>query len=350
MKAMTLCLAASLLLGLAASSLAAETPPPDLPRLGLQGTQASVIGVSSGGYMATQLAVAWPARFAGLGVVAAGPWACARGELGRALGQCMFTRLGPPDLEAIQVRYRDYLSRNLVGAPEDLAGLRVFVWHGEADQTVAPSLGDALVDQFAGWLADPQTQLRYQKGEGAAHGWPVGAESDIPANALASCGEGGGSHLLACAPAIAAEALTWLHGAPSSDDRDAAGGRLVRFDQSDFDARGLADAGYLFIPAGCETGGCKLTVALHGCQMSAAEGDTTFVRYSGLNDWAAADRRVVLYPQVETSLANPKACWDWWGYGESTWQLDPLHDSRRGSQVAALMGMIDRLQAAPDVD
>ncbi|MBB3230512.1 poly(3-hydroxybutyrate) depolymerase [Halomonas stenophila] len=349
MSVTALLLAAGLGLGLATPLQAQETPAA-LPALAASTEATSVIGVSAGGYMATQLAVAWPSRFSGLGVVAAGPWACARGELGRALGQCMFTRLGPPDLAAIQARHRDYLSRDLVGAPEALADLRVFVWHGDADPTVDPSLGRSLVKQFEGWLATPDRQLRFREGEGAAHGWPVGAGSDAPTDALADCGEGGGSHLLACEPAIAEAALTWLHGAPAAGEPGETGGRLVRFDQSDFAARGLADSGYLFVPAGCEAGGCALTVALHGCEMSAAEGDEAFVRYSGLNHRAAADRRVVLYPQVEASLANPKACWDWWGYAESAWQLDPLHDSRRGSQIEALMGMVDRLQATPDAD
>ncbi|RTR05568.1 poly(3-hydroxybutyrate) depolymerase [Halomonas nitroreducens] len=349
MSVATLLLAASLGLGLAAP-LHAQEAPAGLPSLGVSNEATSVIGVSSGGYMATQLAVAWPSRFSGLGVVAAGPWACARGKLGRALGQCMFTRLGPPDLETIQARYRDYLSRDLVGAPEALADLRVFVWHGGADGTVAPSLGHALVDQFEDWLAAPDRQLRFRESADVAHGWPVGADSDAPADVLASCGEGGGSHLLACDPDIAEAALTWLHGTPSPGESDESGGKLVRFDQSDFDARGLAESGYLFIPTGCEKGGCALTVALHGCEMSAAEGDEAFVRYSGLNDRATADRRVVLYPQAAASLANPQACWDWWGYAESAWQLDPLHDSRRGSQVESLMGMVDRLQAAPAGD
>ncbi|EWG99970.1 PHB depolymerase family esterase [Halomonas sp. BC04] len=75
-----------------------------------------------------------------------------------------------------------------------------------------------------------------------------------------------------------------------------------------------------------------------------------FVRHSGLNEWAVANQRVVLYPQAETSLANPQGCWDWWGFTESTWQLDPLHDTREGVQVRALMAMIDRLEESPDED
>ncbi|XKE45656.1 poly(3-hydroxybutyrate) depolymerase [Halomonas organivorans] len=341
----TVLLAAGLVLGPAASIPAQETPD-DLPALAASREGTSVIGVSSGGYMATQLAVAWPSRFAGLGVVAAGPWGCARGELSLALGQCMFTRLGPPDLAAIGDRHHDYLSRDLVGQPEELATLRAYVWHGGADETVAPSLGDALVEQLSRWLAAPDDQLRVVRDEAAAHGWPVGEDGEAPERALAACDEGGGSHLLACGRDLAAEALDWLHG-PPEDGAGEGGGRLVRFDQAAFDARGLADTGYVYLPDACEAGGCAVTIALHGCEMSAAEGDEAFVRHSGLNAWAAKDRRIVLYPQAEASLANPKGCWDWWGYAESAWQLDPLHDSRRGSQVEALMAMLDRLQAIP---
>ena len=71
------------------------------------------------------------------------------------------------------------------------------------------------------------------------------------------------------------------------------------------------------------------------------------MRYSGLNEWAATNGRVVLYPQAESSLANPQGCWDWWGFAESTWQLDTLHDSRDGTQIRALMAMMERLQEAP---
>lgn len=348
MNLKTALLAAGLGLGPAASLHAQEALAP-LPRLAASQEDASVIGVSSGGYLAGQLAVAWPSRFAGLGVVAAGPWACARGELSLALGQCMFTRLGPPDLAAIEARYRDYRDRDLVGPTAARAGLRAYVWHGGADGTVAPRVSEALVEQLSGWLADPDAQLRVVRDESAAHGWPVGEASEASADLLAPCDEGGGRHLLACDRDLAGEAMDWLHGTPDGASTETTG-RLVRFDQSDFEARGLADSGYAFIPEGCEDGGCPVTIALHGCEMSAAEGDEAFVRHSGLNAWAAADRRILLYPQAEASLANPKGCWDWWGFAESTWQLDPLHDSRRGSQVEALMGMLDRLQAAPDAD
>src|SRR5690625_7897607 len=84
-----LLLGAALLLSTAAH---AEGPLPALPPLGVDPADTSVIGISSGGYMATQLAVAWPQRFTRLAVLAAGPWSCAEGGLGQALGRCMSTR------------------------------------------------------------------------------------------------------------------------------------------------------------------------------------------------------------------------------------------------------------------
>lgn len=321
----------------------------ELPALGARRDDASVIGVSSGGYMASQMAVAWPARFAGLGVIAAGPWACARGSLGRALGQCMFTTKGPVDLDAIDARRQSYLERELVGTPEQLATLRAYTWHGGADKVVAPSIGQSLAQQLSAWLADPEQQLRVVVDAEAAHGWPIGSETpDDDHNIdIADCAEGGGTHLLDCERQVAQEALDWIHG-PAPDGNGEHAGRLVRFDQGDFDARGLADVGYLFIPDACESGGCPVSVALHGCDMGAEEGDESFVRRSGLNPRAAAEGRLVLYPQAEASMANPRGCWDWWGFSESSWQLDPLHDSRQGRQLGALMQMLDRLQSAKD--
>ncbi|WP_156085479.1 prolyl oligopeptidase family serine peptidase [Billgrantia saliphila] len=330
-----------------AAGARAESSPSELPPLATDPDDVSVIGVSSGGYMATQLAVAWPRRFTGLAVLAAGPWSCAQGGLGRALGQCMTTRHGDPDLGELAIRLRDYRARELVGEEEDLASLRAFVWYGEKDAVVDPSLGRALVEQLEDWLAEPDSQLKVVRSPGVGHGWPVEADERLSPSQMGECRDGGGTHLLACGIDIAGEALNWLHDElkpPTEDDV----ARLERFDQTTFDARGLGDIGYVLIPEACESGGCGLTVALHGCGMTLEQIDDAFVRHSGLNEWATANRRVVLYPQATTSLANPQGCWDWWGFAESTWQLDPLHDTREGVQVRSLMAMIDQLEERPE--
>ncbi|WP_346796818.1 PHB depolymerase family esterase [Halomonas sp. Bachu 37] len=331
---------------LQASAEDAEAEAVALPTLAASTEQVSVVGVSSGGYMAAQLAVAWPEHFQGLGIVAAGPWGCAQGALSLALNQCMMTRRGLPELDELESRRRDYLKRDQVGSTEALGDLRVFTWHGQEDEVIDPALGERLAEQFLRWLDDPE-QLKATTSEEAGHGWPVNLTRSAATSPqdLADCRQGGDSHVLACDLELAQEMLDWLHPDAETAATDApAEGELVRFDQSDFDAKGLADEGYLYVPQGCAEGGCGVTLALHGCQMSHDQIGDTFIRHSGINRWADRHQQLVLYPQATSSMANPQGCWDWWGFAESSWQLNPLHDTRDGTQTGALMQMLQRLQ------
>ncbi|MDQ7729421.1 PHB depolymerase family esterase [Halomonas sp. SpR8] len=326
--------------------------PDDLSALGAAADQASVVGVSSGGYMATQLAVAWPERFSGLGVLAAGPWSCAQGSLSLALNQCMMTRRGAPSLDELESRYQRYLELEQVGSAEELSQLRAYLWHGEEDEVVEPALGDLLAEQWEQWLASSD-QLRVARSEDAGHGWPVRLPNNSSPGPYewGDCRQGGGSYVLSCDEDIAGDMLDWLYPereAFVTDNQGEQGGELVTFDQSEFAVKGFADTGYVFIPEGCDGGNCPVTLALHGCQMNADSIGDTFVRYTGLNAWAATHQQIVLYPQTESSMANPQGCWDWWGFAESTWQLSPQHDTRSGTQIGALMAMLDRLQATPE--
>jgi len=325
-----------------------ESAPGGLPAVSAVETGASVVGVSSGGYMAMQLAVAWPERFAGVGVLAAGPWSCAQGSLSLALNQCMMTRRGLPSLDALNTRWANYREQDQVGSESARSALRAYVWHGESDSVVEPVLGDLLAEQLQQWLAEGE-QLKVARSPDTGHGWPV--KLDNPgalAQPLGDCQSGGGSHLLACDENIAADMLNWLHpDATSSTSPTASRGELLAFDQSDFDAKGLADSGYVYLPNACQDGGCEVTIALHGCQMNAEQLGETFVRGTGLNEWADQQGRIIVYPQAESTLANPQGCWDWWGFAESSWQLNPLHDTRQGTQIGALMAMLTRLQSSP---
>lgn len=143
-------------------------------------------------------------------------------------------------------------------------------------------------------------------------------------------------------------------------------GRLVEFDQSEFinapQSHSMNDTAWIYVPADCFTStGCRIHVALHGCLQYPrheyfADGKLrkigkTFVEHAGYNRWADTNRIVVLYPQANArpltpwewwmpwryKRANPKGCWDWWGYdGDS-------YDTRDGTQIQAIHRMIDRL-------
>lgn len=337
-----------LLMGSTLVATVALAAPEALPPLGAGKEDASVVGISSGGYMATQLAVAFPDRFAAVGVLAAGPWSCAEGSLSRALNNCMTTEDGEPSLDRLENRRRRYESAQQVGPREMLSQLRVYLWHGEEDKVVEPTLGDLLAAQWERWLASPE-QLRVVRRADTGHGWPVRLHDEAPPpQRLGDCQQGGGSYLLACDDDVASDMLSFLY---SEREAQRAGqGQLRTFDQSDFAVNGMADSGFVYIPEGCDQGGCEVTLALHGCQMNEDAIDETFVRHSGLNEWAATHRQIVLYPQAQSSMMNPQGCWDWWGYAEQSSRLTPLHDTREGAQVEALMAMLSRLQTASSRD
>ena len=69
----------------------------NLPQLNIDKTQTTVSGISSGGYMAAQLHVAYSATFKkGAGIVAGGPYYCAEGSVFDALSRCMSSPSGIP--------------------------------------------------------------------------------------------------------------------------------------------------------------------------------------------------------------------------------------------------------------
>jgi poly(3-hydroxybutyrate) depolymerase len=118
----------------------------------------------------------------------------------------------------------------------------------------------------------------------------------------------------------------------------------------------LSETGYLYLPKDCEPGGptpCRLHIVLHGCtQSSEALGDEFYTKI-GVNEWADANRIIVLYPQAHATTvaelpaqagmtaivdANPYGCWNWWGYAE-----DPQYLTKNGVQVSAIWAMVRRI-------
>ena len=99
---------------------------------------------------------------------------------------------------------------------------------------------------------------------------------------------------------------------------------------------------------------CRLHIVLHGCtQSSEALGDEFYTKI-GVNEWADANRIVVLYPQAHATTvaelppqagltalidANPYGCWNWWGYAEDSRFL-----TKNGVQISAIWAMVRRIE------
>ena len=68
----------------------ADAPPP-LPALNIDTPETSVSGLSSGGFMAVQFQVSHSSIVKGAGIVAAGPYFCARNDVVTATTKCSCT-------------------------------------------------------------------------------------------------------------------------------------------------------------------------------------------------------------------------------------------------------------------
>ncbi len=325
MKTMPFLRLFALVLGLAVLVACAKTPVGKLPHLNLDPDRVTVTGLSSGAYMATQSHLAWPEIFSGAALVAGGPYACAQGDLARALSSCM---KGKPaiDVDVLANEVRQRSANGALGPLTALAGDRIYVLHGRADQTVAEAVSrDAAALYRKLQAVQPSLEVEWDGARNFGHNLPLAATGD-------DCVTSKPPFLGHCGLDAAGEIFAQLYGTPKRQ-ADTARGELRTFNQQAFvpgDADAyLADTGYVYLPRECLSGEkCGVLVAFHGCQQNAAAVGEKFVREAGFNRWADVYQVAVLYPQTRASYAplNPKACWDWWGFSGKG------YDTRQGVQ------------------
>lgn len=309
----------------------------ELPRLNILPGSLTVSGVSSGGYMATQYQVAFSKDVIGAGILAAGPWFCARGSLLRALDECMTGRAIGPEIHPLLAALHASAKANAIDDPSWVAPDRVWLFHGTQDTVVGAAVTDSLL-RFYRELVPPE-RIHYETQVEAAHGFPADGQGGI-------CEVAQPPWINDCSYDAAGLLLQHLYDGLRKPSGTTSG-ELREFDQERYVSGGmlasLADAGYVFIPKDCAAGSpCRLHAAFHGCRQGSGFVGTEFVREAGYNRWADANRIVVLYPQVTKSLIwpfNPKGCWDWWGYSGANYA------TRNGAQLASVRRMLTALGA-----
>jgi hypothetical protein len=287
----------------------------------------TVSGVSSGGYMAVQTHVALSDRVAGVGVVAGGPYHCAAGSVGNALGRCM----SGDDLEVAPLITftRAAAESGEISATEFLREAKVWIFHSAKDQIVGRSVAVALADFYREFLS--AEQISFVDDIDAAHGWPT-------LDTGKDCLEIGGDFINACEFDTAGNLLNHLYENLNPRVVETGGEELASIDLSGYleSGSGIADTGYIFVPNECRQldADCRLHISFHGCRQGAEFVDDRFAVNSGLNEWAAQNRIVVVYPQIVSSLMNPQGCWDWWGY------TGPQYDRKSGKQLSGMDAII----------
>lgn len=358
---------------------------PPLPALGLNPQQVTVSGLSSGGYMAAQFEVAFARSVAGAAIVAGGPYGCAKGSVTTAALTCSCPydtsqEAGPlglvtsaSRLMCLQLPPRVLAQRSAATIAgnrahvDDQAALRrhrVWLYAGEDDPVVAPSIVDGL-QQFYALAQVPARRIKRVNGPQAGHGMPLATAGQ--------CSVTQSPYLNGCQIDGAGELLKWLYQRPRLQPGQAQVASLWRFDQRPYRRSGvfdsLDDSGWLYVPAACLASGarCALHVAFHGCEqgqsfpVNGQPFGPVFVEQAGYNRWAEAAGIVVLYPQVRASAGqtpgspfayNPKGCWDFWGYTSpggdaSLLSTSPPYARRDAPQMQAVKAMVNALLARP---
>jgi hypothetical protein len=328
----------------AAAQSGSETSP-GLPELNI--TSNYVAGISSGGYMATQLQVAYSSRFRGAAVFSAGPYYCAQGTLTLALTACT-ANTAPTQLPALIAQTDRYAAEGAIDSTSNLAAHRTWFFWGTEDRTVVGSVADDL----AAYYRHYGVPLTYRNAVPAGHAWI----SQLGPN---PCAVTQPPFINACGDDIDRDMLATMLGSVKARNGGAPRGELFAFSQDPYAAPaevgagdptragaaaiGMGPTGYAYVPTSCADGApCQLVVALHGCRQTAGEIGTTFVERSGLNQYADSNKLVVLYPQarIDETFGNPKGCWDWWGYLGSA---DGDYATREGKQMRTVMNMVSAL-------
>jgi len=406
--------------GLVGSALASPTPQAaELPELNIDLTQTTVSGISSGAFMAVQMGVAKSASVRGVAATAGGPYLCAldgayspTGSLS-SIARCMqgdpdfkvFARpsaMGPAELDDMAQRTKSNARWKKIDPVENLQQQALWVFRGSNDGIVKQPVAQGLVDWYRRFM--PASQVFYKDNLNAAHAQISAACPAAPAETAASanaapaacnlCPTTGGSFINACpdqpaapdhAPYDAAgSALQMFYGPLKRTASAQLSTQAQAFDQRPylrlFDGNrspkasaeiAMGETGYVYVPPACREGqACRLHIAFHGCMQSATTIGRTFVDTAGLNEWADANRLVVLYPQAMPTNAeaaaasafnpwalasykaneplNPMGCWDWWGYNDNVAlraQPGGSYATAQGLQIAAVWRMAQKLGA-----
>ncbi|WP_189849927.1 extracellular catalytic domain type 2 short-chain-length polyhydroxyalkanoate depolymerase [Streptomyces omiyaensis] len=339
MKIRQFVVAVAAALGLAATTVGGATaavPPPtagSLQRYDISATYVS--GLSSGGFMANQMHVAYSDVFQGAGIFSAGAYDCAQNNLNTALYACMDTfqaRKSPAQLVQLT---KDRAAGGKLDPVANLSGDKVWLFHGTNDTTVKQPVNDDLATYYRGLGAD----VVYNSTSASGHAWvsPIGPNA---------CTSTSSPYVNNCGGDPVKEMLTHLLGGVRPASSSALTGTLVRFGQGAYAPGGSAsaismgDEGFAYVPRSCRDGAsCRLMVTLHGCYQYYGLVGNALMDKAYLNEYADTNDLIVLYPQATTMTGNPRGCWDWWGYKSADYA------QKSGPQMTAVMNMAKALGA-----
>ena len=307
---------------------------PPLSAYNVDPSTVTVAGISSGGFMAVQLQVAYSIRIFGTAIFAGGPYYCAQDSATTAQGSCKSGN-GIP-LQALIDYTNSQASSGTIEPTSNIASKPIYMFSGINDTTVHQPVMNTLQQYYEVYTGS--ANITYNNNSQAAHAW-------ISPDGPNSCNSSYIPYIDNCGIDPEQTFLSMFYGTLNPKNTAPLAGSYVQFDQNAFvtgdnaNSYSMDSTGWLFVPANCANGqACRLVVALHGCLQYQGIVQQQFVQKSGINEWADTNNIIVLYPQTIASWPNnPLGCWDWWGYTSSDYAL------RSGPQMRAIIAMVSRI-------
>lgn len=288
----------------------------------------SASGISSGGFMAAQLQVAFSSTIQSVGIFAAGPYGCSGGSLVTALYSCMKTTGHTPDGFALFENTRRLSDLKQIDDVQNLQTTRVFLVSGKYDETVETSVVKENISFYQAANVLPKN-IKNRFDLPLGHAYPtVDFGNDCATSSAAPW-------MSRCGDDLTGEMMELFIG-PLQPKMKARSESFYKVKQES--APSMANFAIAYVPAACKQGQpCHVHMSLHGCRQNVSEIGDTFYRKTGLNELAEANRFIVIYPQAvkDSWQGNPKGCWDWWGYTGSNYAL------KSGPQMRSLKNLLN---------
>jgi poly(3-hydroxybutyrate) depolymerase len=325
-----------------------------LPSYGIDISQTSVSGVSSGAAMAVQMHVAHSSIMRGVGVIAGVAYGCADPRLplvgldnrvARGLA-CMEGRdsFGGSAGAAFSVD-RTADAAQVPGAIDDpavnLPRQKIWLFSGYNDGMVRRGAMEAVAEYYKHYVN--AGNVFYQTENRAPHAL-------ITAGYGTTCLDFRSPYINNCQYDAAGLLLKHIYGSLNPPNKKLTGS-FKTFNQRDFvdggipALVGLASRGYAYVPKACKTETCRVHIVLHGCEQYAGMVQAAVYKHAGYNKWADTNKLIVLYPQTEAVFPNLKGCWDWAGFYDALPNADFAR--KTGHQIAAIKAMLDHLAKGP---
>lgn len=302
----------------------------------------TVSGFSAGGYMSAQLGIAYSSIFSGFGVLAGGPYDCARDQ--DFFNMCEGNHTPAIDLPIAHIR--QWSAENRIDSVNNLRAKTAWLYTGALDVSIGPAVMRQLEKQLQVFI--PSERMRFVELPNAGHVFPTDTVySDLPTS---RCSESASPNIANCGYDGVGEMFKWLYGNINPRIHGSLTGTLHSYAQTGtLGAIGLADHGYYYVPSSCASmARCKLHVALHGCTTSPSGIAERFITSTGYLQYADTNDMIILVPQggkddtsrpiwYKGGTAYPGAsfaCFDFvgWSGGDADW--------RSGVQMQAIVKMV----------